>query len=69
MQLGYSPTDLGNGLYYRRKPNARIIVKVDSTTGNLDIVAVSLRSNEKDMQKLAKVVNSQYDTNINPNAY
>jgi len=34
MEIGYKPTNLGNGFYYIRKPNARIIVKVDPTTGN-----------------------------------
>ena len=65
------PRDLGNGFYYLRKPAARIIVKVDPTTGNSDIVVFALRSNEKNMETLATVVNSQCDTKIkiNPNAY
>lgn len=71
MKLGYKPTNLGNGFYYIRKPTARIVVKLDRTTGKSDIVAFALRSNEKDMEKLAIVVNSQYDTKIkiNPKAY
>ena len=71
MKIGYKPTDLGNGFYYIRKPAARIIVKVDPTTGNSDIVAFGLRSNTKNMEILATVVNSQCDTKIkiNPKAY
>jgi mRNA-degrading endonuclease RelE of RelBE toxin-antitoxin system len=71
MKIGYKPTNLGNGFYYIRKPNARIIVEIDPTTGNSNIVAFGLRSNEKDMEKLAAVVNSQCDTKIkiNPKAY
>ena len=71
MKIGYEPTNLGNGFYYIRKPAARIVVKLDRTTGNSNIVAFALRSNEKDMDKLAIVVNSQYDTKIkiNPKAY
>ena len=71
MKIGYKPTNLGNGFYYIRKPSARIVVKLDRTTGNSDIVAFGLRSNEKDMEKLAIVVNSQCDTKIkiNPKAY
>ena len=71
MKIGYKPTNLGNGFYYIRKPAARIVVKLDRTTGNSDIVAFGLRSNEKDMEKLAIVVNSQCDTKIkiNPKAY
>ena len=49
MKIGYKPTNLGNNFYQTRKPDARIIVKVDSTTGNSDIVGFGLRSNEKDM--------------------
>ena len=71
LKIGYKPTNLGNGFYYIRKPDARRIVKVDPTTGNLDIVAFGLRSNEKNMKRLARVVNSQCDTKIkiNPKAY
>ena len=71
MKIGYKPTNLGNGFYYIRKPDARIVVKLDRTTGNSDIVAFGLRSNEKNMEKLAIVVNSQCDTKIeiNPKAY
>ena len=71
MKIGYKPTNLGNGFYYIRKPAARIVVKLDSTNGNSDIVAFGLRSNEKDMEKLAMVINSQCDTKIkiNPKAY
>ena len=71
MKIGYKPTDLGNSFYYIRKPAARIIVKVDPTTGNSDIVAFCLRSNDKNMETLATVVNSQCDTKrkINPKAY
>jgi mRNA-degrading endonuclease RelE of RelBE toxin-antitoxin system len=71
MEIGYKPTNLGNGFYYIRKPAARIIVKVDPTTGNSDIVAFGLRSNDKNMETLATVVNSQCDTKIkiNPKAY
>ena len=48
-----------------------MVVKLDRTTGNSDIVAFSLRSNEKNMEKFAIVVNSQCDTKleINPKAY
>ena len=35
MKIGHKPTNLGNGFYYIRKSHARIIVKVDSTTGNV----------------------------------
>lgn len=71
MKIGYKPTNLGNGFYYIRKPNARMVVKLDRTTGNSDIVAFGLRSNEKNMEKFAIVVNSQCDTKlkINPKAY
>lgn len=71
MKIGYKPTNLGNGFYYIRKRNARIIVKLDPTTGNSDVVAFGLRSNEKNMETLATVVNSQCDTKIkiNPKAY
>jgi hypothetical protein len=71
MEIGYKPTNLGNGFYYIRKPAARIIVNVDPTTGNSDIVAFGLRSNDKNMETLATVVNSQCDTKIkiNPKAY
>lgn len=71
MKIGYKPTNLGNNFYYIRKPDARIVVKLDRTTGNSDIVAFGLRSNEKNMEKFAIVVNSQYDTKIkiNPKAY
>ena len=71
MKIGYKPTNLGNGFYYIRKPATRIVVKLDQTTGNSDIVGFALRSNEKDMEKLAIVINSEYDTKIkiNPKAY
>ena len=71
MKIGYKPTNLGNGFYYIRKPAARIVVKLDQTTGNSDIVGFALRSNEKDMEKLAIVINSECDTKIkiNPKAY
>lgn len=71
MKIGYKPTNLGNGFYYIRKPHARIVIKLDPTTGNSDIVAFGLRSNEKNMEKFAIVVNSQCDTKIkiNPKAY
>ena len=71
MKIGYKPTNLGNGFYYIRKPHARIVIKLDRTTGNSDIVAFGLRSNEKNMEKFAIVVNSQCDTKleINPKAY
>ena len=71
MEIGYKPTNLGNGFYYIRKPDARMIVKVDPTTRNSDIVAFGLRSNYKNMETLATVVNSQCDTKIkiNPKAY
>ena len=71
MKIGYKPTNLGNGFYYIKKPDARIVVKLDQTTGNSDIVGFALRSNEKDMEKLAIVINSECDTKIkiNPKAY
>ena len=71
MKIGYKPTKLGNNFYYIRKPNARIIVKLDQTTGNSDIVAVALRSNTKNMETFATVVNSQCDAKIkiNPKSY
>ena len=71
MKIGYKPTNLGNGFYYIRKPNALIIVKLDRTTGNSDIVAIAPRPNTKTMIKFAKIVNSEFDTKrkINPNAY
>ena len=46
MKIGHKPTNLGNDFYYIRKSDARIIVKLDQTTGNSDIVAVALRSND-----------------------
>ena len=48
-----------------------MIVKVDLTTGNSDIVAFGLRLNTKNMVKLAEVVNSERDTKveINPKSY
>ena len=71
MKIGRKPTDLGNDFYYIRQSDARIIVKLDRTTGNSDIVAFALRSNTKSMETLATVVNSQCDTKIkiNPKAY
>lgn len=71
MKIGYEPTNLGNGFYYIRKPYARIVVKLNRTTGNSDIVAVAPRSNTKTMAKFAKTVNSEFDTKrkINPKAY
>ena len=61
----------GNGFYYIRKPDARIVVKVDPTTGNSDIVAFGLRTNANNMRRLANFVNDECDTNrnINPEAY
>lgn len=64
MKIGYKPTNLGNGFYYLRKPDARIIVKLDPTTGNSDIVAFGLRSNTDNMGTIATVVNSECDTKI-----
>lgn len=71
MKIGYHTTSLGNGFYYTRKPDSRIIVKIDPITGNLDIVGFGLRSNEKNMKTLVTIVNSQFDTKIkiNPKAY
>ena len=71
MKIGYKPTNLGNGFYYIRKSDARIVVKIDSKTGNSDIVAFAIRSIDKDMKTMATVVNSQCDTKIkiNPKAY
>jgi mRNA-degrading endonuclease RelE of RelBE toxin-antitoxin system len=71
MKVDYSSTNLNNGFYYVRKPDARIVVKVDLTTGNVDIIAFGLRLNEKNMKKLVTIVNSQYNTKIkmNPKAY
>ena len=71
MEIGYKPTNLSTGFYYIRKPAARIIVKVDTTTRNSDLVAFGLRSNDNNMETLATVVNSQCDTKIkiNPKAY
>ncbi len=71
MKIGYKPTNLGNGFFFFIKPATRIVVKLDQTTGNSDIVGFALRSNEKDMEKLAIVINSEYDTKIkiNPKAY
>ena len=71
MKIGPKSTNLGNDFYYIRKSDARIIVKLDRTTGNLDIVAFALRSNIKNMRTFATVVNSQCDTKIkiNPKAY
>ena len=40
MKIGYKPTNLGNGFYYIRKPAARIVVKLDRTTDNSDIVGI-----------------------------
>ena len=70
MQIGYHPTNLGNNFYYIRKAPARIVVKIDPTTGNADIVAFALRTNEDNMKTLATVVNS-FDTKIklNPKSY
>ncbi len=47
MKIGYKPTHLGNGFYYIRKPNARIVVKIDPTTGKSDIVVFAIRSNDR----------------------
>jgi len=71
MKIGYKPTNLGNDFYYIRKSDARMIVKLDRTTGNSDIVAVGPRSHEKTMSKFAKIVNFEFDTKIklNPKAY
>jgi len=71
MKIGRKPTNLGNNFYYIRKSDARIIVKLDQTTGNSDIVAFALRSNTKNMETFATVVNSQCDTKIkiNPKTY
>ena len=71
MKIGRKPTNLGNDFYYIRKSDARIIVKLDRTTGNSDVVAFALRSNTKNMETFATVVNSQCDTKIkiNPKAY
>lgn len=71
MEIGYKPTNLGNDFYYIRKPAARIVVKVDPTTRNSDIVAFALRSNGKNMKTLATVVNAQCETKIKiePKAY
>ena len=56
MKIGYKPTNLGNGFYY---------------IGNSDIVAFALRSNTKNMETFATVVNSQCDAKIkiNPKSY
>ncbi len=59
---------MGNGFYSIRKPNARIVLKIDPTTGKLDIVAFAIRSNYKTMETLATVVNSQCDTKIKINS-
>ena len=71
MKIGYKTTKLGNDFYYIRKSVARIVVKLDRTTGNSDIVAVAPRSNNKTMKKFAKTVNSEFDTKrkINSKAY
>lgn len=71
VQIGSETSKLCNNFYYIRKPSTRIVVKLDRTTGNSDIIAVGVRSNKKLTEKLAKVANSQYDTKnkINPNAY
>ena len=71
MKIGYKPTKLGNDFYYIRKSDARVIVKLDRTTGNSDIVAVAPRSNTKIMSKFAKIVNFEFETKvkINPKTY
>jgi len=71
MQINKRSSDLGNGFYYIRKSTIRIIVKVDSKTGNSDILGVALRSRQKNMRTLGKVINSQYDLKhkINTNSY
>ena len=71
MTVGYKPTNLGNDFYYIRKSNSRIIVKLDRTTGNSDVVAFALRSNPNNMETFATVVNTQFDTKIkiNPKVY
>ena len=70
MKIGYKPTNLGNDFYYIKNPNTRIVVKIDPTTGNSDIVAFAIRSHTKNMRTFTAVVNS-FDTKIklNPNAY
>ena len=71
MKIGYKPTNLGNDFYYIRKSNARIVVKLDQTTGTSDIVAFGMRSNEKNIENFATVVNSEFNRKIkiNPKAY
>ena len=71
MQIGRDTTNLGNNYYYIRKSEARIVVKLDPETGNSDIVAFAMRSNLKNMQTMATVVNTMFDTKIkiNSNSY
>ena len=56
-------------MVYDIRPNARIVVKLDPITGNSDIVGFAQRSNVNGVETLAIVLNSQYDTKINPKAY
>ena len=64
MEIGHDSINLGNGFYYIRKKYTRTVIKIDSVTGNSDIVACGFRSDRQNMKKLADVVNSQYDTKI-----
>nr|WAK84818.1 hypothetical protein [Amicula sp. isolate GU52X-4 cfCalB7] len=79
LQDGVHPNDagdrktsnLGNGYYYIRKDDVRIIVKYDSKTGNSDIIGVGIRPERKDMRKLARIINRDFDikNKIDPSRY
>lgn len=71
MQIGHKTTKSGNGYYYVRKHDARVILQVDPKTGAIDIAGVATRSNVRDMKKLANVANSDFNTllDIDKKAY
>lgn len=70
MEIGRQTEDLGNGFFYIRKSNSRIVVKIDPVSKEKDIVAVANRDNAGDMESFAKFVNKQpTNKKINPKAY
>jgi len=68
LNIGYKPTNLGNDFYYIRKSDARIIVKLDPTTGNSEIIAFALRSNPKNMETLATDFLDQFNVSTQKQA-
>lgn len=58
MQVGIKPTNLGNGFYYIRKLKSRLVVQLDSTSRDADIIGFAARSRPKNIKTLAKIINS-----------